>query len=156
MTARNAKNGMGAVRGSRVATSPNPWFIGGIPRKHSRFEPVNRSSRRKEALNSFGRHRMSLLTSAPTRFMERKNVNQVDTNRCRERAPACSADWQSVVAQIANLRYGGLPVRATPKRRFLGRRRLTSEYLRLSKQCVRLRVHPAFSALQSVRCSYAL
>ena len=41
-----------------------------IPRtKTSRLEPLNRSSRREEALTSFAGNRMSLLTSAATRFM---------------------------------------------------------------------------------------
>ena len=42
-----------------------------FPRKISRIEPLNRSSRREEAPTSFSRNGMSLLTSAATRFMGR-------------------------------------------------------------------------------------
>ena len=37
--------------------------------KDSRIEPLNRSSRRKEALTFFARNRVSLLTPAATRFL---------------------------------------------------------------------------------------
>src|SRR5437867_1881338 len=52
----------------------NEWYsfplIGErIPRNCSGLEPLNRSSRRKEALTSLAGNRMSLLTSAATRFM---------------------------------------------------------------------------------------
>ncbi len=36
-----------------------------------------------------------------------------------ERTPARSADWQSAVSQVGNLRHGGLPVRATSNQRFV-------------------------------------
>ncbi len=52
--------------------------------------------------------------------MNRKNTNQVDANRGRERRPARSADWQSAVSQVANLRHGRLPVCATFNVRFIG------------------------------------
>src|SRR6266498_2917257 len=42
-----------------------------LPSKTSRIEPLNRSSRRKEALTSIPRRRVSLLTSAATSFMGR-------------------------------------------------------------------------------------
>jgi len=40
------------------------------PLRASRLEPLNRGSRRKEALTSDAQNRMSLLTSAARRFME--------------------------------------------------------------------------------------
>ena len=42
-----------------------------LPNGILRFEPLNRSSRREEALIVFGEFRWSLLTSAATRFMGR-------------------------------------------------------------------------------------
>jgi len=51
------------------AATRSPLNGGRIPRNESpRVEPLNRSSRRKEALTSFPRRRVSLLTSAATRF----------------------------------------------------------------------------------------
>src|SRR6266480_5608731 len=50
-----------------------PWFRGSNARIFiSRINPLNRSSRREEALTSFNRNGMSLLTSAATRFMGRE------------------------------------------------------------------------------------
>jgi hypothetical protein len=58
----NAQHSTSNVQGK----SPHP---GPLPNKISRFEPLNCSSRRKEALTSSVRKRMSLLTSAAAKFM---------------------------------------------------------------------------------------
>ena len=64
----------GEIRDTTQRVPTELRFMGRIPRTHSRTEPLNRSSRRKEALTSFHRVRMSLLTSAATQFMGRARV----------------------------------------------------------------------------------
>src|SRR2546421_4703641 len=55
-----------------------------FPRKTSRIEPLNRSSRRKEAPTWFRAKGMSLLTSAATRFMRSEHLQNPDVNRSHE------------------------------------------------------------------------
>ncbi len=60
-----------------------------LPSKSSRIEPLNRSRRRKEALTSFPRKRVSLLTSAATRFMGRAGYSQISLREMAAESCAC-------------------------------------------------------------------
>src|SRR5262249_27831840 len=77
-----------------------------LPMKRAPIVYLNRSSRREEALTSFAASRMSLLTSAATRFMERIVVFVLSA--------AMLLLFMSHLGQAAPLRAGAAAVDITP------------------------------------------
>src|SRR6266511_5954001 len=65
-----------------------------LPSKTSRIEPLNRSSRRKEALTSIPGRRVSLLTSAATSFMGRVGYCQIYLREMADEYSVSPRGWR--------------------------------------------------------------